>query len=119
MPQVTLLSVDGINFPAASTRGMTVAIGWDENGELARACDGTLHDLTVVAHRKRVLTLGCSDVRAPEMPDNWRGHLVDVTVIEHVTGAASFEMEMMVADYTTSRDEFRARTDWSMTLREI
>jgi len=120
MAAVTRLVVDGIDIPVAASRGLSVSVALEGNGELKRNCNGALVDLTLDTHRKRTVTVTCTDIKAPDFGTKWRGLPVGITLIAHAgLGADEEDLDMMLDDWHVDRDEFGASSSWSMGLREI
>jgi len=117
---MTQLVVSGITIPNGAIRNPTVSVAWLDNGELAYDCNGVLRDMTLQTRRRRQITVTCTDIRAPEMENIWRGDLVTITLIPHLLGAAAPEaIACRVDSYEPSREEFQALTEWTLVLLEI
>lgn len=121
MPATTEIIISGITIPNAAILAPSITVAWRDNGELRQDCNGTLHDLTLTTHRKREITVTLADqVRAPAMFGIWRGALVSITLPPHLLGdVAGSSIACMIENYETERDEFGARTGWTLTLWEI
>ena len=120
MSAVTAIVISGITIPNAAIRAPSVGVRLIENGDLLRDWNGELHDLTFVTHQKREITVSLdSQVRAPAMLGIWRGAQVFITLPKHVLGDDLVgPIECKISDYEVERDEFGARTGWSLTLWE-
>lgn len=121
MPSTELV-IDGISIPDYAARGITVQVAPIASGALRRDVNGNLIDLTLPEHRKRAVSMSCSDQDAPLLLDVWRGKEIDITLIEGMgleeTGGP-ITITAMVDVWDVRRNEWGAVTDWTMTALEV
>jgi hypothetical protein len=119
----TLMELTGITLPNYSARSLTFAAQPIDPGALEYDANGTLHDLTMTQFRKYQFTITCTDMLAPVLDDIWKGQPVSVTIVPH-TGlgdpeAAQETFSCRLVSWSTSVDEWGARTGWSLTLLQV
>lgn len=123
MSNSTLLSINEINFSDYASRGIRQSLEIEDNGELERDCNGTLHDLTLPSHRKYTTTIECTDHEAPPLNGIYKGSTITVVCLPNlgVSDATdgTLTMTMMVTGWRTQFDEWEADVAWSLTAREI
>lgn len=123
--QNTLLSIDGIDFSEYAVRGITMETRPIEQASQARYdCRGILVDLSLPQFRRYEATITCTDHEAPDLTEVWPGDIVMVTFIpetgpSETTGGDPLTIEMMVIEWSTSREEWEAETAWEITLRQV
>lgn len=124
MSNTTLLSIDGIDFSDYSTRGLSMNLEpIPIDSGLVRNVNGGLLDLTPEQFRKYQATISCTDQEAPSFKGVWIGKEVTVTCIPEVgvtndTAGSVLTLVMLVTGWNTSRDEYAAETNWSLSLAE-
>lgn len=124
MPDFTVVSISGIEIPTYASRGIGVTVRPDQNGELVRDVEGTLHDLTLTQFQKRRVTLSFSDQEAPILRGIFRGAgPYDVTLMSSL-GLANTDgtttISMMVDDWEAAvADEWEVETQSSIDLIEV
>lgn len=123
----TLLSVSGIFIPDYAIRGATVRLSIvDQAKHLADDCNGETHDLSLEMFRKRTVEVSCQDLEAPYLDDIWPGTPVTLTLIPKMgigddpngPGPGMRVLDCLVVDWTADREEWEARTDWTIEFVE-
>jgi hypothetical protein len=123
MPQMTLLSIDGIDFSQYAVRGITMTLTpIDQAKNVARDCRGQLADISVAQFRQYKVTITCTDHEAPELTDVWPGMDVTIACIPGL-GAANGTGDVLtilakVTAWNTSRDEWAAEVAWSLEAEQ-
>src|SRR5262245_36265378 len=123
MPQMTLLSIDGIDFSPYAVRGITMTLEpIQQAASLARDCRGELVDISVAQFRQHKVTISCTDQEAPELTDVWPGMDITVTCIPGM-GAANTTGDVLtilakVTAWDTSRDEWGADLSWNLEAEQ-
>jgi hypothetical protein len=142
-PSGTLLVISGNGIADYSARGLTQTLDpIDASSMLVRTVNGVLIDLSPVRMRKYKSTITCTDTETPALDGIWPGMQLTVDCVAElgyatatgapgrtvvpdsprVAGAWTYyrpRLEMRVVNYTTSRDEYDALTEWSLDLEEI
>jgi hypothetical protein len=142
-PPDTLLVITGPGIADYSCRGATQTLDpVDESSKLERTINGALINLSPAQMQKFKSTISCTDVEAPAFDGLWPGMQLGVdcvaelgyhtatgaptrTVVpgsERTSGAWTYyrpHLEMLVVQYTVSRDEYGHLTQWQLELAEI
>ena len=122
-PPWTLLSIDGVTFPDAATRGITMTLEPIEQAKnLARDCRGDLADISLAQFRQYKVSITCKDHEAPELTDVWPGQDVTITCIPglgvaNTTGDALIILAK-VTSWNTSREEWPAEIAWQLECEQ-
>ena len=122
-PPYTLLSIDGIVFPDAATRGITMLLEpIDQAANQARDCRGVLVDISLAQFRQYKVTITCKDHEAPELTDVWPGQDITITCIPGL-GVANTTGDVLiilakVTAWNTSRDEWAAEIAWQLEAEQ-
>lgn len=143
MPPETLLVISGNGIADYSARGLTQTLEPIEaSAVLARTVNGALIDLSPVQMRKYKSSISCTDVETPALDGIWPGMALTVECVTELgyltasgtptrdvvpgspraAGAWTYYrpiLDMRVAAYSVSRDEYGARTEWTLDLEEI
>ena len=115
----TLLAITGITIPEYAIRGLTLDLQLETaDAGLRRSINGQLLDLTSEQFRKYSATLTCEDQDVPTLTGIWQGQIVTMTCIVGV-GPGPVTLTMMVTNWTTSRAEWDALTNWTIELLEV
>jgi len=142
MADGTLLEISGPGIASYTARGATQTLDpIDASSVMARTVNGALIDLSPAQMRKYKSTISCNDTETPALGDVWPGMVLTVDCITElgyltaggapartiVPGSSRVNsswtyyrprLSMMVINYTVSRDEYGAMTDWSLDLEE-
>lgn len=124
MSDYTLLSIDGITFPDAAVRGISVTLRLDANGSLERDVNGTLVDLTLTGFQKYSASVSCTDQEAPALTGIYKGSgphtvtLIPNLGVSNMTDG-TLVLSMMVDELEVSDHEWDATVDWSLELVEV
>lgn len=143
MPPDTLLVISGNGIADYSARGLTMTLDpIDASAVLARTVNGALIDLSPAQMRKYKSSISCTDVETPALDGIWPGIVLTVDCVvelgfltatgspgrpvipdsSRTAGAWTYyrpQLQMRVAAYTVSRDEYGAQTEWTLDLEEI
>lgn len=137
----TLLELVGIGIPPYSARGLTQTLEpIDGAGNVVRAIDGSLLDLSYPPFQKYKSSISCGDQTPPAVDGIWPGKVVTVSCAAElsypdggaplrpvVPGSARLEagfwfyrpvLSMRVMSFNVSTDEWGAAVSWSMELEE-
>ncbi len=139
----TWLAITGPGIADYSARGLTQTLDpIDASAVMARTVNGALIDLSPPQMRKYKSSISCNDTEMPALDGVWPGMVLTVdcvaelgyltaggtpgrTVVtgsSRVSGAWTYyrpRLDMRVMQYSVSRDEYGAMTDWSLDLEEI
>lgn len=139
----TLLVISGPGIADYSARGLTQSLDpVDASAVLARTVNGVLIDLSPAQMRKYRSTISCTDTETPALDGVWPGMQLTVDCVAELgyrtagntpqrpvvpgssrtSGSWTYfrpRLEMRVVQYSTSRDEYGALTEWSLELEEI
>lgn len=139
----TLLVISGHGIPDYSARGLTQTLDpVSASAVVARTVNGGLIDLSPPQMRKYRSEITCSDMRTPALDGIWPGMALSVDCVAElgyltsgnspqrevvpgsswVAGAWTYyrpRLQMLVINYSTSRDEYGAICEWSLELEEI
>ena len=142
-PPDTLLELSGHGVADYSARGLKQTLDLiDASGVLARTVNGALIDLSPTQMRKYKSTISCTDTETPALDGYWPGLTINVDCVaelgyatatgtpqrpvvpgsSRVSGAWTYyrpRLVMMIVNYTVSRDEYGALTEWSLELAEV
>ena len=143
MTGTTLLVISGPGMPPYAARGLTQTLDpIDASAVVGRTVNGALIDLSPPQMRKYKSEISCTDWEAPALDGVWPGMLLTVdcvpelgyltaggsparTVVpgsSRVDGAWTYyrpRLDMLVVNYTVSRDEYGHAIDWSLSLEEV
>lgn len=138
----TLLEISGPGIADYSARGATQTLDpIDASAVMARTVNGALIDLSPPQMRKYKSSIRCNDTETPALDGIWPGMLLTVNCIAELgyktaggtpgrtavagssrtSGSWSYfrpQLSMRVVNYSVSRDEYGAMTDWSLDLEE-
>jgi hypothetical protein len=138
----TLLEISGPGIADYSARGASQTLDpIDASSVMARTVNGALIDLSPSQMRKYKSSIRCHDVETPALDGVWPGMLLTVNCIAELgyktaggtpgrpvvagssrtSGAWTWyrpQLSMRVINYSVSRDEYGAMTDWSLDLEE-
>lgn len=138
----TLLELAGIGIPPYSARGLTQTLEpIDAAGNVVRAIDGSLLDLSYAPFQKYKSSISCTDQTPPACDGLWPGKVVTVSCAAELSypdgGAgplrpavpgserleAGFQfyrpvLTMRVMSFSVSTDEWGAAISWTMELEE-
>jgi hypothetical protein len=123
MPEMTLLSIDGIDFSPWAVRGITMTLApIDQAKNVARDCRGALADISLAQFRQYKVTITCTDHEAPELTDVWPGQDITITCIPGL-GAANGAGDVLtilakVTSWNTSRDEWASEVAWTLEAEQ-
>jgi hypothetical protein len=123
MPQMTLLSIDGIDFSPYAVRGITMTLTPIAQAvSLRRDCRGALADLSLDQFRQYQVSITCNDHEAPELTDVWPGQDITITCIPGL-GVANTTGDVLtilakVTAWDTSRDEWAAEIQWKLEAEQ-
>jgi hypothetical protein len=122
-PPWTLLAIDGITFPDAATRGITMTLEpINQAAHLARDCRGILVDISLAQFRQYKVTITCNEHEAPELTDIWPGKDITITCIPGLgVSNTTHDALIIVAKVTawnTSRDEWAAQVQWQLEAEQ-
>jgi hypothetical protein len=123
MPEMTLLSIDGIDFSPWAVRGITMTLApIDQAKNVARDCRGALADISLAQFRQYKVTITCTDHEAPELTDVWPGQDITITCIPGL-GAANGAGDVLtilakVTSWNTSRDEWASEVAWELDAEQ-
>lgn len=139
----TLLEISGPGIADYTARGATQTLDpIDASAVMARTVNGALIDLSPPQMRKYKSTISCNDTETPALDGIWPGQVLTVDCVaelgyktaggvpqrpvvtgsERTSGAWSYyrpRLDMRVMQYSVSRDEYGAKTDWSLDLEEV
>jgi hypothetical protein len=139
----TLLVLTGVGVPPFSCRGATqTLVPIQQAHQIKRTLNGVARDLSQVQFQKYSSVISCADQQAPAVDGVWPGRVVVVDCVyelcyltanggpskpavpgsSRVEGSFTFyrpRLEMMVIDFQSSKDEWGAANNWSMTLEEV
>jgi hypothetical protein len=142
MADGTLLEISGPGIASYTARGATQTLDpIDASSVTARTVNGALIDLSPSQMRKYKSTISCNDTETPALDGVWPGMVLTVDCIAElgyktaggtpartvVTGSARVnsnwtyyrpQLSMRVIQYSVSRDEYGAMTEWSLDLEE-
>jgi hypothetical protein len=123
MPEMTLLSIDGIDFLPWAVRGITMTLApIDQAKNVARDCRGQLADISVAQFRQHKISITCTDHEAPAFTDVWPGTDITITCIPGlgaVNGAGDvLTILAKVTSWNTSRDEWAAEVAWTLEAEQ-
>jgi len=143
MASGTLLEISGPGIADYSARGATQTLDpIDASAVMARTVNGALIDLSPPQMRRYKSTISCNDTETPALDGVWPGMVLTVDCVAElgyltaggtpqrtvVTGSARTSgawsyyrprLDMRVMQYSVSRDEYGAMTDWSLDLEEV
>jgi hypothetical protein len=138
----TVLEISGPGIPDYSARGATQTLDpIDATSVMARTVNGALIDLSPSQMRRYKSSIRCNDTETPALDGIWPGMLLVVNCIAELgfktaggtagrtivagssrtSGAWTYyrpQLSMRVIQYSVSRDEYGAMTDWSLDLEE-
>jgi hypothetical protein len=138
----TVLEISGPGIADYSARGATQTLDpIDAAGNLVRTVNGALIDLSPSQMRKYRSSIKCNDTESPALDGIWPGMLLTIDCIAElgyrtsggtpgrpvVPGSSRVSnlwtyyrprLSMRVVQYSVSRDEYGAMTDWSLDLEE-
>ena len=137
----TLLELAGIGVPPYSARGLTQTLDpIDAAGNIVRAIDGSLLDLSYPPFQKYKSNISCEDQTPPAVDGVWPGKVVTVNCAAElcyaeggaparpvVPGSERTEagftfyrpvLTMRVMSFQVSTPEWAAAPSWSMDLEE-
>lgn len=139
----TLLSFSGIGVPPYSARGLNQTLEpIDIAASMRRTVNGVLKDISFDGFHKYKTTIACTDQRVPAVDGVWPGKQIVVDCVQElcyltaggapsrpvVSGSSRTEgdytyyrpqLTMLVATFSTSKDEYGADVGWTMTLEEV
>lgn len=139
----TLLEISGPGIADYSCRGATQTLDpIDASSVMARTVNGALIDLSPAQMRKYKSSISCKDTESPALDGIWPGMVLTVDCVAELgykttggspgrtvvpgsartAGAWSYfrpRLDMRVIQYSVSRDEYGAMTDWSLDLEEV
>jgi len=143
MADGTVLEISGPGIASYTARGATQTLDpIDASSVMARTVNGALIDLSPAQMRKYKSTISCNDTETPALDGVWPGMVLTVDCIaelgyltaggaagravvtgsERTSGSWSYyrpRLDMRVIQYSVSRDEYGAMTDWSLDLEEV
>jgi hypothetical protein len=138
----TVLEISGPGIADYSARGATQTLDpIDAASVMARTVNGALIDLSPSQMRKYKSSIRCNDTETPALDGIWPGMLLSINCIaelgyktaggtpgrpvvagsSRVSSAWTYfrpQLSMRVVQYSVSRDEYGAMTDWSLDLEE-
>jgi hypothetical protein len=115
----TDLVITGVALPDCATRGMVEEIGLiDQSRQLKRTVNGTLIDLSDTNFRKRKWRVSGRDLRAPNFSAVWPGMRVTITTATEMDNSPLIIVGML-ADWSTSFNEWEAEMSWTMDVEEV
>jgi hypothetical protein len=139
----TLLVLTGVGVPPFSCRGASQThVPIQQAHQIKRTLNGVARNLSQAQFQKYSSVISCTDVQPPAIDGVWPGRVVVVDCIfelcyltanggpakpavpgsSRVEGSFTFyrpRLEMMVIEFQSSRDEYGANNNWSMTLEEV
>lgn len=143
MSDETILTIDAIDFPAGSARGITQTLEpIDGLAKPRRTINGELIDISASAFRKYKSTITFADSRPPALDGIWVGKVVSVGCINELwyptaTGSATKpavsgssrtegaftyyrpQLSMMVTTLRSNGDEWAATAGAEIDLEEV
>jgi hypothetical protein len=123
MPEMTLLSIDGVDFSQWAVRGLTMTLTpIQQAANLARDCRGELVDISLEQFRQHKISISCSDHEVPELSGIWPGQDIIVTCIPGL-GASNGTDDVLtilckVTAWDVSRDEWAAEATWKLEAEQ-
>ena len=143
MTDTTVLVLSGIGVPPYSARGLTQSLTpLDQAADLRRSINGKLIDLSVDEFKKYKSTISGNDQQPPAIEGIWPGLHVTVDCIAELSyltessgsGGASREivasrtegdftfyrprLDMVIMNFSITRDEYGDVVSWTMELEE-
>jgi len=143
MADGTLLEISGPGIANYTARGATQTLDpIDASAVMARTVNGALIDLSPPQMRKYKSSISCNDTETPALDGVWPGMVLTVDCIAElgyktaggtpqrtvVAGSSRVssswtyyrpQLSMRVVQYSVSRDEYGAMTEWSLDLEEV
>lgn len=139
----TILALTGMGIPPYSSRGLTQTLNpIPASANLRRNVNGILKDISASQFQKYNSTITGNDADPPAIEGQWAGMTVVVDCIPELAyltfsdlpsrtivpgslredGDYTFyrpRLTMMIVNFSIQKDEFGARTGWTLELEEV
>lgn len=126
MPFATLLEIDGIDLGDYGARALTMTLTpVAASVQIERNINGKAIDMSMPQFRKYEAVVSCTDFESPILVGVHPGTIVHVVCVpelglrEDEDSTNRLAMYMMVGQWQVSRDEWGARTSWTLPLFEV